>query len=143
MSDASVSELRVCVRELLRTLMESFPRKIELDYFELSGILPHAVGWSPKQVKVAEHIVASVDFMLSCGLIEADSYRSGTYSYAWNVRLTWRAYAALQAIRRKCPDDQEIDFQCLLSVMSRHVPTTATTTDSLRKSEKENDPTST
>lgn len=104
-----------CERKLLDTLITNFPHKIDLDYFELSGISPTQAVWGDDEVEAAKHLMSSLSSMRAQNLLDADLFLDGEWHYLWNVCLRADAY---EAFRKRLPEfvsDPMIEFRDLLS----------------------------
>ena len=110
-----------CERKLLKTLVDSFPHKIGLNYFELSGISPTQAVWGDEEVEAARHLMSSLSLMRSQNLLDADLFLDGERHYLWNVCLRVDAY---EAFKKRLPEfisDPAIEFRDILGAILQDV----------------------
>ncbi|WP_454811215.1 hypothetical protein [Labrys neptuniae] len=108
-----------CERNLLQTLVDNFPNKIDLNYFELSNIAQVRAVWGDGEVASAEHLMATLSLMRSQNLLSADFFLDGERHYLWNVCLQVGAYEAFKKRLEGFMSDPSIAFRDLLGSVLR------------------------
>ncbi|MGN8118837.1 hypothetical protein [Labrys sp. 22185] len=113
------NRINTCERNLLYNLVNNFPRKIDLDYFELCNISPAQTLWAESEVATAEHLISMIDLMRSQNLLDADFFLDGERRYFWNVCLQVEGYETFKKRLEVFMADSSIEFRDLLGSVLR------------------------
>lgn len=110
-----------CERNLVQTLVDNFPNKVDLNYFELSNIEPGRAVWGDDEVVSAEHLMATLRLMRSQDLLSADFFQDGERQYLWNACLQVEAYEALKKHLGEFMSDPAAELRDFLSSVLREI----------------------